>query len=93
MTRSASATRADVVGRLDPAERRVAVLRREPALGDGPIEVAGDPVAARLGAGELRLVQRHRLADRGVDLGDAVAHQPGARDEDPFDRGGHGNGW
>ena len=76
----------DVVGRLDPGQRRVAVGSVEPTLVDGPLEVAGDPLAAGLGAREVRLVERDLLADRGMDLGDAVAHQPGARDEHALDR-------
>ena len=71
--------------------RRGRASRRAPpgveaALGDGAIEVAGDPVPAGLGAGQIRLVEDDRQADRGVDLGDPVAHQPGARDEDALDR-------
>ena len=58
----------------------------ELALGDGPLEVAGDPVAAGVGAREVGLVERDLLADRRVDLGDPVAHQAGAGDEDPLDR-------
>ena len=58
----------------------------EPALGDGPLEVGGDPVPAGLGAREVGLVEDHGLADRRVDLGDPVAHQPRARHEDPLDR-------
>ena len=37
-------------------------------------------------AGEVRLVQDDPLADGRVDLGDAVAHQPGAGHEDALDR-------
>ena len=37
------------------------------------------------GPREVRLVQDDLLADRGVDLGDAVAHQAGAGDEDALD--------
>ena len=54
------ARRAEVVGRVDPRQRRVARPRVEPALGDGPVEVAGDPVAAGLGPREVGLVQRRR---------------------------------
>ena len=73
------------VGAIRPrmASRSLAV---EPALRDGPLEVAGDPVAARLRPGEVGLVQRRRSGRRGEDLGDAVAHQPGAGDEDALDR-------
>ena len=45
----------------------------------------GDPIAAGLCAGDVRLVQRDRLADGGMHLADAVTHQPGARDEDALD--------
>ena len=76
----------EVVRRDDPPDDRVALVRIDLALGDGPIEVAGDPLATCLRAGEVRLVQDDVLADRGVDLADAVAHEPGAGDEDPFDR-------
>ena len=70
----------------DAPEGRVALGVRQLALGDGPLEVAGDPVATRGRAREIRLVERDLLADSRVDLGDAVAHQAGAGDEDPLDR-------
>ena len=70
----------------DPRRGSRRAPSRQPALGDGPLEVAGDPVATGLGPREVRLVQRDLLADRRVDLGDAVAHQAGAGDEDPLDR-------
>ena len=66
-------------------ERLVAVSL-EAALRDRPLEVAGDPVATRLGSREVRLVEDDAPAARGEDLGDAVAHQPGAADEDVLDR-------
>ena len=78
----------EVGGRLDAGERRVAVRLGEAALGDRAVQVAGDPIAARLGAREVRFVQDDRQADRRVDLGDAVAHQPGPGHEDPLDRHG-----
>ena len=37
----------EVGGGFDARERGVAVLLAEPALGHGPIQVAGDPVPAR----------------------------------------------
>ena len=90
MTRSASATRPS----RSVASMRASVASRlvggQAALRDRPVEVAGDPLAAGLGAGQVRLVERDRQPDRRVDLGDAVAHQPGPRDEDPLDRGRHG---
>ena len=89
MTRSASRTAADVVGERDPAEGRVAFGVVEAALGDGPIEVARDPVATRLGPSEVRLVEDHAEAGRGVDLGDPVAHQTRSGDEYALD--GHGD--
>ena len=90
MTRSALGHRGGVGGGLDPGERRVALLGRQASLRDRPIQVARDPVAARLGTGQVRLVERDRQSDRGVDLGDPVAHQAGARDEHPLDRAWHG---
>ena len=81
----------EVGGGLDPRERGVALVLGEPALGDRAVQVAGDPVAARFGARELGLVQRDRQADGGVDLGDAMTHQPGARHEHPLDLGRHGS--
>ena len=75
-----------VVGGDDAPEGRVALVVRQLALGDRPLEVAGDPVPTRGGTGEIRLVEHDLLADRRVDLGDAVAHQAGAGDEDPLDR-------
>ena len=88
MTRSASATRARSDGRLGSGR----ASRRGPPGRAGPWRRRGrgcrDPVAAGLGAREVRLVEVDREADRGVDLGDAVAHQPGAGHEDPFDRHG-----
>ena len=41
------------------------------------------PASARASSGSY---SDDVLADRRVDLGDAVAHQPGAGDEDPLDR-------
>ena len=55
---------------------------RDLALGHGALEVGADACAAGLGAGHLRLVERHVVAGRGHDLGDAVAHQPRAANED-----------
>ena len=75
MTRSAPATRGGVGGDVDPGERRVALVGRQATLRDRPIEVARDPLAAGLGAGQVRLVERDRQPDRGVDLGDAMTHQ------------------
>ena len=70
----------------DAHEGRVALVGGQAALVDGALEVPGDPLAAGLGAGELGFVEDHVLADRGVDLGDAVAHHPGAGHEDVLDR-------
>src|SRR5258708_651528 len=44
---------------LHASERCVAVLLAETTLGDRPIEVRRDPVAARLGAGTVGFVERH----------------------------------
>ena len=93
MTRSASAARARSAVGFDAAERRVAVRVAEAALGDRPVQVARDPFASRLGARELRFVQDDRAADGRVDLGDPVAHQPGASHEDPLDRTRHARRW
>ena len=68
------------------AEGRVALGVRQLALDDGPLEVAGDPVATRGRSREVRLVERDLLSDSRVDLGDPVAHEAGAGDEDPLDR-------
>ena len=75
----------EVVGGAEAGERRVAVVGGQLALGDRPLEVAGDPVPAGVGAREVGLVERDLLADGGMDLGDAVAHEPGAGDEHPLD--------
>ena len=53
---------------------------------DRPLEVPGDPVPAGLGTCQLRLVQDDAPASGGEDLGDAVAHEPCAADEDLVDR-------
>src|SRR6185436_20734642 len=66
-------------------ENRVAILGRQLALGDRPIEIAGDPRLAGLGPRGVGLIEHHLLADRRVDLADAVAHQPRAGDEDVLD--------
>ena len=81
------------IGRLDPVQSLGGSFRREPSLGHRTVEISLDPRPAGLGARELRLIQHHRLADRSVHLGDAVAHETGAGHEDAFDRGRHGNGW
>jgi hypothetical protein len=52
----------------------------------GPLEVAGDPVETRLGPREFRLVEHDASAARREHLGDSVAHQPRAADEDVLDR-------
>src|SRR6185436_11262618 len=70
----------------DPRERGVPLVRRDPALRDGPVEVARDPLPAGLGTLEVGLVEDDGLPDRGMDLGDAVAHEAGTRHEDPLDR-------
>ena len=44
-----------------------------------------EPFSAQLGGA---IGERHRLAGGGADLGDAVAHQAGADDVDPFDAHG-----
>ena len=85
MTMSAPAARAEVGRRLDPAERGIPFGRIEAALVDGPLEVARDPLATGLRPRQLGLVEGHVLADRGVDLGDAVAHQARPGDEDALD--------
>ena len=71
--------RPPVDGRPDPAEhgrRRSSAV--EPALGDGALEVAGDPRRGRPRPGRARARRARPVAGRGEDLGDAVAHQAGA---------------
>ncbi len=84
-TRSASAARPGS----SVATRRSRVASRsrgvELALRHGALEVARDPVATGDRPREVGLVQDDLLADRGVDLRDAVAHQAGAGDEDALD--------
>ena len=76
----------EVVRRRHAGENRRSLVRGQLALRDRSIEIAGDPVAPRLRPREVGLVQRDGLPDRGVDLADAVAHEPGAGDEDVLDR-------
>ena len=52
--------RAEVVCRHEAGERRVAILRGEPALRDRPLEVGRNPVTAGHGARKVRLVERRR---------------------------------
>jgi hypothetical protein len=80
--------RTDVVGGADAGERLVARLGCEATLVHGPAEVGGDALASGLGPRKLRLVEDDVLADRGMDLGDAVAHEAGPSHEDPLDRHG-----
>jgi hypothetical protein len=68
-----------------PGENRVSLLGRELALRDRAIEVGGDPLLDRLCPRGVRLVEHDVLADRGVHLPDAVAHQARAGDEDVLD--------
>ena len=75
-----------IVGRRDPGEGGLALLGREPALGHCPLQVPGDPIAAGLRPREVRFEELDLEPDRRVDLGDPVAHQPGAGHEDPLDR-------
>ena len=91
MTRSAVGDAAEVGRWLDARQGGVAVRLAEAALGHRPIEVGRDPVAARLGARKVRFVERDRQPDGRMDLRDAVAHQPRASHEDPFDRARHAN--
>ena len=75
----------EIRGAGETRQGRVAVIGGDPALGHRAVQVAGDSREARLGAGEVRLIEGDLLADDRVDLGDAVAHEPGARHEDPLD--------
>ena len=84
-TRPAAAASPGIRRRPDPAQRRIPGGRVEAALLDCPLEVPGDPVAAGDGPGEVRLVEHHVPTRRGEDLGDAMAHQPGAADEHRID--------
>ena len=74
-----------VVRGQDPPDDRVAIVQIELALGDGTLEVRQDARPAGARPLDIGLVQDHALADRGVDLADAVAHQAGAGDEDAVD--------
>ena len=76
-----------VVGGDDPPERRVALGVRQLALGDGTLEVAGDPVPTGGGPGEVRLVKRRpALPTAAWTWAIPWPMRPGAGDEDPFDR-------
>ena len=80
-TRSASATRArSSVATMRPWSRRArrpsACPWRPPARGCHRSDPDQRP------HGEIRLVEHDLLSDRRVDLGDPVAHEPGAGDED-----------
>ena len=75
-----------VVGGDDAPQRRVALVVRQLSLGNRPLEVARDPIPTSGRAAEIRLVEHDLFSDRCVDLRDAVTHEPGAGDEDPFDR-------
>ena len=69
----------------DPVQDRVPLLPSESALRHDLVEVGGNSLPAGNRARQLGLVENDLFADRGVDLGDAVAHEPGAGDEDTFD--------
>ena len=71
---------------LDQDELSLAILAADPPLMHRAAEVRRNALLARFRPLELGLVQRHVLPDRGVDLGDAMAHEARARDEDPLDR-------
>ena len=75
-----------LIGCPDPAKRGVALLRPEATLVDRSREVRRDALAARLRPRKVRLVEGDVAAGRREDLGDAVAHQPGACHEDRLDR-------
>ena len=64
------------------------VAGAQPGLVDGALEVAGDAHAAGFRPGKVGLVERDLRADRGEDLGDAMAHQAGPGDEDTIDAHG-----
>ena len=67
-----------------PASRRAP--RRQRALVDRRSRLPAIRSRPASRPGEVRLVQDDLLADRRVDLGDAVAHQAGAGHEDALDR-------
>ena len=78
--------RAEVVGRRPAAP----ASRRGPPASSRPLATDRSRLPAirsrpAIGPREVRLVERDLLADGRVDLGDAVAHQPGARHEHPLD--------
>ena len=76
----------EVVRGGDAGEDRVAVRGVERLFATARSRlpaIRSRPASARA---SVRLVERDRLPGRGVDLGDAVAHEPGARHEDPLDR-------
>jgi hypothetical protein len=57
----------------------------ELALLDLARQVSGDALAAPVGELGRPVRERHLLSGGRADLGDAVAHQAGADDEDPVD--------
>ena len=66
----------------DAVELLAALVFAQLALGHGALEVGPDARAARFRARDFRLVQPHGVAGGGHHLGDAVAHQARAADED-----------
>ena len=67
---------------MDAGQLVVALVRAHASLVHRSLEVGGDAVATCLCPLQLRLVEHDRVAGRGEDLGDAVAHQAGTADED-----------
>jgi hypothetical protein len=69
-----------IIDRVDAAQQGVTVSAAHPAALHQPVEPfcgAADPLLRRIRRG---IVQQHRVAGRGGDLGDARAHGAGADD-------------
>ena len=64
--------------RLDARERGLAVFVADRLLADLPRHVAVDGREAGLDAVARHVVQHHRITRQRADMGDAVAHLPGA---------------
>src|SRR5690606_9756743 len=73
------------VGDADAAQDLVGGGLLELALVDLALQVARHAALALLGELRGAVGEGDLLAGRGADLGDAVAHQPRADDEDAFD--------
>ena len=74
-----------IAGRDQPAEGRRAVLLADLAPRDALVEVGGDGRETAVGRGLIDVEQVRGDAALGEDLGDAVAHGPGAEHGGPLD--------